>query len=321
MSDRALITGVSGFVGGFLTECLLRAGDAVLGCSPDGAWTESSPKSLENQVELLGWDLADPAAPDESVRRRIEQFRPDAIYHLAALSIPKDCGREEPTPLAGTINVAGTRRVLELAAGLSTRPRVLLTSSSHVYAPVSPEAPRVDENAPLGPRRGYGRTKLAAEDEVRRFVEQGLCDAVIARAFQHTGPRQSPRMMLPGWARQFADGTRRPIEVTTRDAVIDLTDVRDVVRAYRLLIEHGRRAEVYNVGSGTSRRSGDVLELLRSMAGPDRPIVELQPGYKQDPIARITRLVQLTGWRAEIPLEQTVSDTLAYWRSRPADSG
>lgn len=320
MARRALITGISGFVGGFLAEHLLDAGDMVLGCSPDGRWTEASPPWLRDRVDLLAWDMAERGGPDgevrSEVRGRIEQFRPDVIYHLAALSVPADCGRLRPTPEAEAINVGGTRRVVDLAASLPSRPRVLLTSSSYVYAPVSPEAPQVSEDAPLGPLGGYGRTKLAAEEVVRRAVEEGRCEAVVARAFQHTGARQNPRMMLPQWASQLAQDSNKPVEVYTRDAWIDLTDVRDVVRAYRLLVEHGRSGEVYNVGSATSRRSGDLLEQLRAMAGAQRSIVELHPGRKQDPIADITRLVERTGWRAEIPLEQTLADTLAYWRGQ-----
>ena len=313
MLHRALITGISGFAGGFLAEHLLRCGDEVLGCSPDGKWAEHSPPELPSRVELVARDLvADDGRSDEA-RRRIEQFRPTCIYHLAALSVPEDCGPDEPLPQAVAINIDGTRRVMELAAALPLRPRVLFSSSSHVYAPVPPDSPRVDETAPLGPLRGYGQTKLLAEGEVRRAIDRDGCDAVIARSFQHTGPRQSPRMMLPHWARQFAAG-RRPVEVRTRDAYIDLSDVRDVVRAYRLLVECGVPGEVYNVGSGVCRRTGEILELLRNRADPQRPVVEQFPGRRQDPIADITRLVQRTGWYATIPLEDTVSDTWTWWR-------
>jgi GDP-4-dehydro-6-deoxy-D-mannose reductase len=314
MPHRALITGISGFAGGFLAEHLLECGDEVLGCSPDGAWEQSSPEELRRRVELVAWDLGSPEGLSAAARRQIEEFRPDYIYHLAALSVPEDSGDEEPLPAALEINVGGTRRVMELAASLPSRPRVLFISSSHVYAPVSRESPRLDETAPLGPGRAYGRTKLLAEGEVRRAIDEHGCDAVIARSFQHTGPRQSPRMMLPQWARQFAAGGSQPVEVYTLDAHIDLSDVRDIVRAYRLLMEGGRGAEVYNVGSGVSRRTGDVLELLRSLADPARPVVELRPGFKQDPIAQTARILHCTGWRARIPLETTVSDTLAWWR-------
>ena len=317
MFDRALITGVSGFVGGFLAEHLLDCGDEVLGSSANGKWEAHSPPQLAAQVELVAWDLGSADGLSDGARRQIEQFRPTCIYHLAALSVPEDCGAEEPLPRAVAINVDGTRRVMELAASLPSRPRVLMISSSHVYAPVLPESPQVGERAPLAPRRGYGRTKLLAEAEVRRAIDRHGCDAVIARSFQHTGPRQSERMMLPHWARQFAEG-RRPVEVRTCDAYIDLSDVRDVVRAYRRLVQCGVRGEVYNVGSGVCRRTGDILQLLGNLADPQRPIVELSPGRRQDPIADITRLVQCTGWQAAIPIEETIADTWAWWRDLAA---
>jgi GDP-4-dehydro-6-deoxy-D-mannose reductase len=307
-----LITGISGFAGGFLAEHLLGLGDAVLGVSQDGKWTPASPESLAGLVDVLPWNIAEPGGPNGEVARRIEDFRPDAIYHLAALSIPDDCGDREPTPEAMATNVDGTRRVLETAGALPGRPRVLLTGSSHVYAPVAPESPRVGEDAPLGPTRGYGKTKLAAERLAFDASKRGV-DVVIVRAFQHAGPRQSPRMMLSQWARQFA-AINQPVEIHSRDAHIDLTDVRDVVRAYRLLVEHGRSGEVYNVGSSRSRRTGDLVELLRRLADPDRAIVELRPGRKQDPIADVARVTERTGWRPAIPIEQTVADTWEYWR-------
>jgi len=317
MPQRALITGCPGFAGSFLAEHLLDCGDAVLGCAPDGRWQQSSPPGLRDRVELLAWDLAREEQPPEETRRAIEAFRPTAVYHLAAISVPQDCGFEEPTPEAVAVNVAGTRRLMRLAAELESRPRVLVASSSKVYAAVRPETPVVDEQAPLGPWRAYGKTKLAAEAEVRRAVEQSGVDAVIARSFQHTGPRQSPKMMLPHWCQQLVAGGRGPIEVYTLEAFIDLSDVRDVVRAYRLLIERGRRGEVYNVGSGVRRQSGDVLALLQTLAGHQRPVAEIYPGQRYDPIADVSRLAEQTGWRATISLEATLADTFAWWQEQP----
>ncbi len=316
MAYRALITGISGFVGGFLAEHLLDCGDRVLGCSFDGTWEEDSPRTLSDRLELLAWDLADDAGIRESTRLRIERFSPQVIYHLAALSVPEQCGDEKPTELATAVNVGGTRRVLELADSLTPSPRLVLISSSHVYAPVDPQSPCVDEDAPLGPRHGYGLTKLAAEEEVRHSVRQHGCDAVIVRAFQHAGPRQIPPLMLPQWASQFAAAGSQPVEVHTRDAQLDICDVRDVVRAYRLLVQRGRGGEVYNVGSGKSQSSGHVLQLLSELADADRAIVETKPGHKQEPIANIDRLVRCTGWQAEIPIERTVADTFAWWQQK-----
>jgi GDP-4-dehydro-6-deoxy-D-mannose reductase len=311
-----LITGISGFAGGFLAEHLMACGDAVLGASIDGAWEQTSDSRLAGCVALIRWDLAQSDGLDEESRRQVAEFQPDCIYHLAALSIPDECGQQRPTQRAVSINVDGTRRVLELAASLPSPPRIVAISSSHVYAPVSPAAWRVDEAAPVTPARGYGQTKLSAEEEVRRAVALHGADAVIVRPFQHAGPRHNAKMMLAQWACQLAAGGAAPIQVQTCDAFIDLTDVRDVVRAYRLLAERGRRGEVYNVGSGVRRRSGDVLEMLRRMAGSSRPVVESSPGFKQDPIADTARLRDATGWQPNISLETTVADTLAWWQCR-----
>ena len=318
MPQRALITGASGFVGGFLAEHLLECGDAVLGCSPDGRWMAGNEPDAADSLELVPWDLGHPQGLAEADRRRIEQFRPEVIYHLAALSVPEDCGRDEPTPKATAVNVDGTCRVLRLAASLPRPARVLMTSTSLVYAPVEARSARVDERARLGPWHGYGKSKLAAEEEARRAARQQNCDVVIVRPFQHTGPRQDSRMMLPSWSRQFAEGGTEPVRVYTLDARVDLTDVRDVVRAYRLLAEHGRRGEVYNVGRGVEHRTGDVLGMLRELAGSDRPVVQTRPGFQQNPIADITKLVEATGWQAEIPLEKTVADTFHWWQRQLA---
>ncbi len=317
---RALITGISGFVGPHLAEHLLQRGDTVLGAAPDGQWGETAPQVLRRAVEIVRWDLAAPDQDAEEAFSRIAAFRPEAIYHLAAISVPRQCGETAPTPLALRVNVEGTRQVVHLAGWLRPAPRVLLVSSSHVYAPVTEDSPRMHEESPVGPRDAYGMTKLAAERVVREAIAQGRVDGVIARSFQHTGPGQEPPMMLPQWIQQFVE-TAEPVTVYTRHARIDLSDVRDVVRAYRLLIERGARGEVYNVGSGVMRTSGEVLDLLRSLADPRRAVFESRPGRKQDPIADISRLVRTTGWRAMIPLEKTVAETLAWWRRRPGSAG
>ena len=140
---------------------------------------------------------------------------------------------------------------------------------------------------------------------------------MIARSFQHTGPGQKPEMMLPQWCRQIALGdSQNPIEVYNLTTTIDLSDVRDVVRAYRALLERGESGRAYNVGSGSAQQTGSVFDLLLHMAGSSRRVVELFPGVKHDPIADIGRLSAATGWRPRIPVIQTVRDTLHDWYSR-----
>jgi GDP-4-dehydro-6-deoxy-D-mannose reductase len=316
---KAFITGVTGFAGGFLAEHLLASGDRVLGCSTRVTWPEWAPGELRGEVELLTWDLGDPAGPSNEVRARIAAFAPDCIYHLAALSVPQDCGRDEPTARAVAVNVGGTIAVLDLAASFSPPPRVLFTSTSHVYGLVTPERFRLDESAPLGPRRGYGITKLSAEERIRERVRRGGPDVVIARSFQHTGPRQEPKLMLPEWARQFAGQGTAPVRVRNLNTWIDLSDVRDVVLAYRLLIERGVAGSVYNVGSGIARRTGEVFDILARYAGSDRPIEVESLEERHDPIADHRKLMALTGWQPKIPLKKTVHDTFDYWRERAGE--
>ena len=311
---KALITGISGFVGLYLAEYLLDQGDEVLGCEPRGQWSEDAPDRVRQAASLMTWDLS--RALPATARRQVIQFSPDCIFHLAAISVPADCGAAEPSPLSLAVNVEGTQSVLDLARSLPSPPRVLVTSSSHVYAPVTQDRPRVDEHAPLGPINAYGTTKLQAEERCLRAARQGL-DVVIVRAFQHSGPRQLPKFMLPEWAEQFACPGNEPIRVITLDSYLDLSDVRDVVRAYDLLIKQGGRG-IYNVGSGVCTRSGDVFQQLLDLTGRTREVVESRPGLRQHAVADPSRLAADTSWRPRIPLRQTVADTLAYWQSRYA---
>jgi len=312
---KTLVTGITGFAGSHLAEHLLQCGDRVLGCSRGGRWADDAPAAVR-RIPLTAWDLTEPLSP--AGRAQIAEFAPECIYHLAALSVPTDCGGVEPSSLARAVNVDGTAAVLRLAAELPEAPKVLLSSSCHVYRPVDPATPRIDEQAPVGPPHGYGKTKLAAEAEVARAVAAGG-DAIVARCFQHTGPRQAPQMMLPQWAQQFARGDD-PVRVLCRDAHLDLSDVRDIVRAYRLLIEHGAAGETYNVGSSVSRRSGALLALLQSLAERNPAVEELAPGHRQQPIADCTKLEAHTGWQGQIPIETTVADTLQYWQRRETTS-
>ncbi|MBX9789534.1 MAG: NAD(P)-dependent oxidoreductase [Pirellulales bacterium] len=314
---NAIITGITGFAGGFLAEHLLAEGDRVLGISRGHRWNPDSSPLAARQVELVSWDSSAHPSPSPVSFETLASFAPEAIYHLAAISIPADCGGDRPLDSALRANVAGTRHVLELAGRLPSRPRVLVVSTSHVYATTTDCRP-LTEDALLGPTRAYGMTKLAAEQEAMAAARSGV-DVVIARAFQHTGPRQAPRMMLPEWSKQFADPGGRPVKVLRLNAFIDLSDVRDVVQAYRLLVAHGESGGVYNVGSGRQLRSGDVLAELACIADPARRILELDPTPKHDPIADIGRLVAATAWQPRLGWQQTVADTYAFWREKLHD--
>jgi len=311
---RALIIGIGGFAGGHLAEHLLASGDEVLGCSTRGRWPEELPAAVTSNAAVLPWDLRQ--ALPVAARQRIAAFAPEAVYHLAAISVPKQCGTGEPSPEALAVNVRGTQAVVELVDGLASRPRLIFASSCHVYAPVSANRPVVAEDAPLGPAGGYGKSKLAAEQLVQAAASAGRVDAMIARAFQHSGPRQATAMMLPDWASQLAAAPDAPIRVVCLDAHLDLSDVRDVARAYRAMVVDGKPKTVYNVGSGICRRSGDLLQLLLEIANLRREIVELDPGSRQHPVADASRLAAHTGWSPRIGIRQTLEDIFKYWQQR-----
>lgn len=309
---KAFITGITGFVGGHLAEHLLAAGDEVMGLSTSGRWPARTPNELVRNVRLVQGDLSSDES-SQGLRPVLRDFAPDCIYHLAAISVPSECGGAEPTPRAIAANIDGTRRVLEWAMDRSIR--VLVVSTSHIYGQPNSRDVLAREDDPPRPKNAYGKTKLMAEGVALDAVRAGQVDAVIARAFQHTGPRQGGSMMLPEWASQLASSADT-ISVRNRDTWIDLSDVRDVVRAYRRLMEHGQRGDIYNVGSGVPRRTGDILDQLIQLSGRAVAVEEKSPGERFDAIADIAKLRKATGWRPEVSVEQTVRDVWE-WHNSP----
>ena len=315
---KALVTGIEGFAGSHLAACLRAAGDQVLGVvRPVVRGTVVAPPdgSLDSIAPVIEWNIAAPAP--RAVQEQVAQFEPTCVFHLAALSIPADCGSRQPTANAWSTNVDGTRHVLELIRRLPKRPRLLFASSSQVYAPVDPRRPQVDETASLNPLSGYAQTKYEAELILSAAVRAGSVEAVIVRVFKHTGAGQSARLMIPEWARQFALGLQ-PVRIRSLNSWVDLSDVRDIARAYRLLADLSHPALLYNVGSGLNRRTGDLFQQLRALADPRARLVETDPGVHQEAIADCNRCAADTGWIPQIPLAQTLADTLAYWRDRAA---
>jgi GDP-4-dehydro-6-deoxy-D-mannose reductase len=264
-------------------------------------------------IPLVAWNVTEPAPP--ATFDQIAAFGPDVIYHLAAESIPNRCGDDVPTAAAWSANVGSVSSVLALAESLPRRPRVLVVSSSHVYVPLDRAIPPVNEDFEVGPVKGYGLTKLAAEREAQRASAGGL-EVVIARPFNHTGPGQWPPLMLPEWCEQLANA-----RFSTLDGWVDLSDVRDVVRAYRMMAALGTSAGIYNVGLGKSLRTGDILQELLTVHGTPRKVVETHPHTVYGPVADTARLFQAGGWQPRIPLRDTLADTLAWWRTGPRRPG
>jgi GDP-4-dehydro-6-deoxy-D-mannose reductase len=319
---RALVTGISGFVGGHLCEHLAAEGDLVVGLSASGRW----PSGLEHlgrsarieRCDLLEIDEADFA---ELLRRK----QPEVIYHLAAQSNPQGSIADPRGTWA--LNLGGALNLLEAvkAAALEPKPRVVLVSSGVCYGNPAPEHLPVREDCPLRPNNPYSASKAAADLlGIQHHLSHGT-DVVMVRPFNHAGPRQSPTYVLPALAMQVAEveaGRKDCVEVGNLEVVRDFTDVRDVVRGYRLLAGRGRPGEVYNLGSGRGTRLADALEMLTTRArtpvevfvDPARVRPVDQPLLVADP----SKLRAATGWEPRFPIAQTLADMLEYWRQAVA---
>jgi GDP-4-dehydro-6-deoxy-D-mannose reductase len=321
---RVLVTGVSGFVGGHLAEHLIAAGDLVVGLSASGRWPEEL-VNLSRVVRIERCDLTKIDTGD--LAALISRKRPEAIYHLAAQANPQ----ASMTDPRGTwaLNLGGTLNLLEAvkASGLDPGPRVILVSSGVCYGNPAPEHLPVTEDCPLRPNNPYSASKGAADLlGIQHFLAHGT-DVVMVRPFNHAGPRQSPSYVLSALARQVAEvetGHKLRVEVGNLDVVRDFTDVRDVVRGYRLLAERGAAGEVYNLGSGRGTRLADALETLTTQAqtpitvfvDPARVRPVDQPLLVADP----SKLRAATGWEPRFPIAQTLADMLQYWRDAVACS-
>lgn len=292
---KSLITGINGFVGQHLASYLRSCGDEVR-----GTYVGSQPSSESD----LKWEISQPATP--SLIDTLKDFSPDVIYHLAAISHPGSCGDDLPTETCKAVNILGTRHVADLALALPSEPRVIFTSSSKVYGGRTADHPWAKENDPLQPKGGYAHSKWAAENMLRDRIEQGL-KVVIVRAFNHTGPGQSPIYLVPEWCQKVkeADG---PQVVRSLATSLDLSDVRDVVRIYRLLAQKGSLGETYNVGSGQAITTADIWNTLCEIRGEQVEVTAEKPDPSQQPIADVTKLCQAIGEIERISLRQTLED-------------
>jgi GDP-4-dehydro-6-deoxy-D-mannose reductase len=311
----ALITGICGFAGRHLAQHLLDCKEHVFGTYLDAADRDLL-GPLARKVGLLQGDVRNPQKMGVVLRKT----QPDVIYHLAAqASIAVSFIR--PVATVDT-NVTGTVGMLEAVKREAPNTRVLFPSSADVYGLVRPKDIPIKESHPTAPRNPYAVSKLAAEEVCRQYARTYGLSIIIARSFNHTGPGQARGFVVPDFASQIAQLERQrgggTLKVGNLNARRDLSDVRDVVRGYRLLAAKGKPGDVYHLGSGKAYRIKDLLLQLVQMASvpvrierdparqrpSDLPILMADPGKTR----------RKTGWRPEIPLEQTLIDTLEYWR-------
>ena len=297
---RALVTGAGGFVGVHLVRHLEEQGDDVI--------------QLERNLD--GIDIADDVALTDAV----VAAKPEAVYHLAgAADVGGSWAEPRQTFLA---NALGTLNVLEASreAGVD---RVLAVTSADVYGRVTQDELPLDEHQPLRPVSPYAASKVAADALAQQAWLGHKLPVVRVRAFNHLGPGQSDRFVAPSLAARIARNERDggdEVPIGNMTPLRDVTDVRDVVRAYRLLMDAGEPGAVYNVCSGSAVSVEQIAQALLGMA--TRPMRLVSDPALQRPVD-IPVLVgdngalrRATGWEPTIPLEQTLSDVLADWRAR-----
>lgn len=292
---RAFLTGGAGFVGGFLARHLTACGD---------------------DVTLLPADVD--VRDGDRVGDELAAAAPQVVYHLAALT---HVGRSWDTPAdTFSVNALGTLSLLEAARRLEAPPDVVLVSSAEVYG--TGEGAPLSEASPLVPVTPYAASKVAAEYlGVQAHAGRGL-GVVRVRPFNHVGPGQSDAFVVSALARRVAEAELHGggvVRVGNLSPRRDVTDVRDVVRAYRLLAGRGEPGEVYNVCSGRALAISELLERLVDLARC--PIeVAVDPALSRPVDVPVllgdrSRLSELTGWAPEVDLDQTLADVLEHWRA------
>jgi GDP-4-dehydro-6-deoxy-D-mannose reductase len=310
---RILVTGITGFAGGHLAEAVLDASAGeVWGISRHGKAADDCPFPAD-QVRWACCDMTDrPRLTDF-----IGQAQPDQIYHLAGYaSTARSYGEPDA---AWQANLTSTRNLLEAVMASGLQPRILHVSSGLVYGEPRSADQLVNEDMPLRPVSPYAASKAAADLAAYQVGQAAGLPIIRVRPFNHIGPRQAPDFAAIEAGRQvpvMETGDLRPRR--------DLTDVRDMARAYMLLMKHGVPGEVYNAGSGSALSMEEVLDRL-VVCSKVRPEIR----QKTDPArvreaaalrADCSKLSKATGWAPRFSLDQTLADTLEYWRKcLPAD--
>lgn len=318
MAQRVLITGITGFVGSHLAEHLLgQPGLEVFGMRRWRSRTEHI-DHLSRKISIVECDLRDQV----SVTRAVAQVRPEKIFHLAAQSfVPTSWHAPEESLHT---NVLGTLHLFEAVRQAGLDPWIQVAGSSEEYGMVRPDEVPIREENPLRPLSPYGVSKVGADMLGYQYHQSFGMKIVRTRAFNHTGPRRGDVFVESNFAKQIVDiekGRQEPvIRVGNLDARRDYTDVRDIVRAYRLSLEKCEPGEVYNICSGRSWVIREVLDLLLARSKvkvrvePDP--ARMRPSDVQILEGDFSKFHGATGWKPEIPFERTLDDILAYWRER-----
>lgn len=315
---RALITGINGFVGGHLAEHLLAETDwQIVGVAREARLRL---EALRERVQLHAVDLLDATAVGQLLR----EVQPDLVFHLAAQAHAPTSFRDPAATL--TTNIMMQLNLFEAVRAATLDPTLLIVCTGEEYGAVQPHELPVDEDTPLRPVSPYAVSKVAQDMLAYQYHAAYQLKTIRVRPFNHTGPRQEDRYAPTAFAHQIARieaGLQPPVvSVGNLAAQRDFTDVRDVVRGYRLAVEHGEPGAVYNLGSG---QAVAIQTILDQLIAHSQVAIQVQPDPERMRPADVPLIVcdasrfrQRTGWQPTIPLRQTLGDVLDDYRTRVA---
>jgi len=313
---RALITGINGFVGGHLAEHLLSSGRwEVAGIARQPALAL---ETLTGRVTYVAADLSD----REQTLGALARIRPDVIFHLAGQSNVPHAFADPHTTVQ--TNIGAQLNLFLGVLQLRIDPLIIVASSNEIYGLVRPEDLPVNEQTPLRPVNPYAVSKAAQDLFAYQYHISHRLRTIRLRPFNHIGPRQTEAFVVPAFAAQIARieaGLQPPVlRVGNLAAERDFSDVRDIVRAYELAALHGEVGAAYNVGSGQAVGVQRILDILLTFSTHDIQIEPDPSRMRPSDVPRVvcdaSRFHADTGWTPRIPLEQTLFDTLEYWRFR-----
>lgn len=310
---RALVIGGGGFVGPYLVKHL----------HDDLGYEVSVTKTEKEQLQLPEAKIYDCNILDKAqITKVLEVVRPDYIFHLAAQSSVSASWKNPAVTI--DVNIKGGINVLDAIRELDYKPRTLLIGSGEEYGHIRQEDCPIKEDTVLRPGNIYAATKSCQNMLGSIYASAYDMDVVMVRAFNHIGPNQTPVFVVADFCKQVAEiekGIKEPVMyVGNLSAKRDFTDVRDVVRAYALLVKEGVRGETYNVGAGHALAIQEILDRIISLSAlkievqvdPDKLRPVDVPIIEPD----ISKINKRTGWKPEISLEQTLKETLEYWRKQ-----
>tara|TARA_B100000686_G_scaffold169510_1_gene176762 strand:- start:351 stop:1316 length:966 start_codon:yes stop_codon:yes gene_type:complete len=311
---RNLITGINGFAASHLCDLLLASGEEVIGLARDPSKNENI-RHNKDRVKVLRGDVGN----WEEIRNVLSETKPHRIYHMASVSYVPTVHLNWSE--AFKTNVFGALHLFEAVRELGIETRVMCVGSSEEYGIVLPGDLPVRESNPLKPITLYGVTKASAGLLANSFVHREGLDIISVRPFNHTGPRQSDRFVCSSFARQVVEiefGERDCLMVGNLDAQRDFMDVRDTVRAYKVLMERGDKGGIYNVCSGKTVSIRQIVEKFRAIVNKPFKIESEESRFRPErptySYGDHNLLTMRTGWSPEILLDQSLRDVYNYWK-------